>query len=232
MNTEATVPSQASAGLSSRKSARWQWVTGLVVAVLLGGATGMWITIQGQSAKDTAWEHYQKAAAAYPKHDMPTVIAELQRAEKGVLIVHSLQAGGSRQYATLRDLARKNATYAMSLAKQGEKDKALEMSDLNLAMADQICRDARLINGLVAVAIYQLAGANRVDIYRTAGTAQEAQEEERQFQMRQEAFKQRVKPKIDTFVQNNATMGAREIASAEKQLVEEIANVWRLTLPK
>jgi hypothetical protein len=163
---------------------------------------------------------------------MPTVIAELQRAEKGVLIVHSLQAGGSRQYATLRDLARKNATYAMSLAKQGEKDKALEMSDLNLAMADQICRDARLINGLVAVAIYQLAGANRVDIYRTAGTAQEAQEEERQFQMRQEAFKQRVKPKIDTFVQNNATMGAREIAAAEKQLVEEIANVWRLTLPK
>jgi hypothetical protein len=193
----------------------------------------MWITSGKKKATtDTAWEHYQKAVLAYPKKDMVTVINELRKAEKGTLVVQTLEKGGSRQYATLRDLARKNADYAMSLAKTGQKDEALDMTEFNLSMADQLCQDGRLINGLVAVAIYQLTGTTRIDVYRVAGTAQETQDEQRRFQVRQTAFEQQVKPKIDTFIQNNSTMGAAEVASQEKSLVGEIVNAWRLSAPE
>lgn len=233
MSAESVSSSYAKTNFASRNGMRWQWVTVLVAAIVLGGASGMWITSGKKKATtDTAWEHYQKAVLAYPKKDMVTVINELRKAEKGTLVVQTLEKGGSRQYATLRDLARKNADYAMSLAKTGQKDEALDMTEFNLSMADQLCQDGRLINGLVAVAIYQLTGTTRIDVYRVAGTAQETQDEQRRFQVRQTAFEQQVKPKIDTFIQNNSTMGAAEVASQEKSLVGEIVNAWRLSAPE
>lgn len=234
MNAETTTASShVNTGIipMRRKAMRWQWVTVLVASLLLGGAAGMWMT-DGKAAKDTAWEHYQKAAAAYQKKDMTTAINEQRQAQKGVLIVQTLQEGGSRQYATLRDLARKNADYAMSLANQGQKDNAINMTELNLSMADQLCNSGRFIDGLVAVAIYQLTGQKRVDIYRIAGTDKETQDETRRLQARQEAFKQNVKPEIDAFIKDSPTLGRGEAAAREKDIVGKIVNAWRLSAPE
>jgi hypothetical protein len=218
---ERAMNSDAVTAPAARRSSLRQTALALSVAIVLGAAAGIWRTERKSASVADNWELYRQADLAYKSGRSDEAVADIQAALKGRLAYRTGEEEFGR-LAVLRDLARKNASYALTLAAKREKRQALEVNDLTLSMGDQLLEAQALLPGLVSVALYQLAGDNRSKTMAAAGDDASARAEAEIYRRRRDAFRSQVKPEIDAFARNGARGGSQK----ERELVREIARVW------